>query len=93
LTSVPDITLTAPPEAETDTLEVGFVPVLKRSVPVTVTVVAVPAGPEFGEGPLVTFGTATANVPGALAVSPSERRVTAIAPPLLGHPAGGLARI
>ena len=91
LTSLVVTPPTVPPEA----LIVNWpgLPVGKRLVPMTVTGVAVPPAPELGVGPLVMVGTVTVNVPGALAVSPSARRVTEIVPPLLGHPAGGFARI
>jgi len=93
LTSDPPITVTVPPEAAAVTDVVGFVPEEMRLVPVTVTVVELPPGPELGLGPLVIFGTPTVNDPEEDALSPSASRVTAIVPPLLGHPAGGLARI
>jgi hypothetical protein len=93
LTSEPPMTVTEPPEAEATTDAVGFVPVEKRLVPSTVTAVEWPPGPELGEGPLVMFGTLTTKDAADVAVSPVARSVTPMTPLLLGHPAGGLARI
>jgi hypothetical protein len=93
LTSAPPVTVTSPPLAEGTTDTVGFVPGEKRFVPRTVTAVEWAPGPELGDGPLVIFGTFTANEADDDADSPVDKSVTVMIPLLLGHPAGGLARI
>lgn len=74
LTSVAEMPDTEPPEAPI--VRSPGRPVGKRFVPITVTAVADPPGPELGVGPLVIVGTFTVNVPGEVAVSPLDRSVT-----------------
>ena len=90
LTSEAEVTAVETPSTVTETWEPA--PGGKKSVPIAVTDVDEPPGPDSG-AKLVIVGTLIVNVPGADAVSPSDRSVTLIVPPLLGQPAGGLARI
>jgi hypothetical protein len=88
--SVVDVTVAVPPVALTRSW-LGT-PGGNRLIPMMVTLVALPPGPESGVGPEVIVGLFAVNDPDADAVSPSERSVTVIPPPL-AHPAGGFARI
>ena len=65
----------------------------KSPVPMIVTAVAVPPGPEDGEVLAEIVGTLTVNVAALCVVSPSDNSVTKMKPPALGHPWGGFARI
>jgi len=90
LTSEAEVTAVETPSTVTETWDGE--PAGKKSVPIAVTEVAEPPGPDSG-AKLVIVGTLIRNVPGADAVSPSDSSVTLIVPPLLGQPAGGFARI